>query len=83
MIDHATEMREIVRQNVGIPTCVGIGTDKDLGEIRELYCQEKSRFHGVADLTNTDIAAFTMERTGRFRGLGRWRGTTTKLARSA
>ncbi|CAH0343693.1 Protein UmuC [Rhizobium sp. CECT 9324] len=79
MIDHATEMREIVRQNVGIPTCVGIGTTKTLAKFANFIAKKNPVFNGVADLTNTDIAAFTMERTDVSEVWGVGARTTTKL----
>jgi DNA polymerase V len=79
MIDHATEMREIVRQNVGIPTCVGIGTTKTLAKFANFIAKKNPVFNGVADLTNTDIAAFTMERTDVSEVWGIGVRTTAKL----
>ncbi|MCA1869195.1 Y-family DNA polymerase [Agrobacterium genomosp. 3] len=79
MINHATEMREIVRRNVGIPTCVGIGPTKTLAKFANFIAKKNPVFNGVADLTNSEIAAFAMERTDVSEVWGVGARTTTKL----
>lgn len=79
MINHATEMREIVRRNVGIPTCVGIGPTKTLAKFANFIAKKNPVFNGVADLTNSEIAAFAMERTDVSEVWGVGARTTAKL----
>lgn len=63
MLDHAAEMRATVRQNVGIPTCVGIGPTKTLAKFANFIAKKNPVFGGVADLMNTEIATYCMVRT--------------------
>jgi DNA polymerase V len=63
MLDHAAEMRATVRQNVGIPTCVGIGPTKTMAKFANFIAKKNPVFNGVADLMNPEIAAYCMART--------------------
>lgn len=79
MVDHAAEMRATVRQNIGIPTCVGIGTTKTLAKFGNFIAKKNPVFDGVADLTISEIAAYCMERTDVSEVWGVGARTTAKL----
>jgi Nucleotidyltransferase/DNA polymerase involved in DNA repair len=79
MLDHATEMRETVRQNTGIPTCVGIGPTKTLAKFANFIAKKNPVFNGVADLMNTEIAGYCMVRTDVSEVWGVGSRTTAKL----
>lgn len=79
MLDHATEMRETVRQNTGIPTCVGIGPTKTLAKFANFIAKKNPVFNGVADLMNTEIAGYCMARTDVSEVWGVGSRTTAKL----
>lgn len=80
MVDHAADMRATVLRNVGIPTCVGIGSSKTLAKLGNFLAKKNPVFNAICDLTNPEIAAYCMERTeaGEVWGVGRQ--TTAKLA---
>lgn len=63
MLDHAAEMRATVRQNTGIPTCVGIGPSKTLAKFANFIAKKNPLFNGIADLMDEKIAAYCMART--------------------
>jgi DNA polymerase V len=79
MLDHAAEMRATVRQHTGIPTCVGIGNTKTLAKFANFLAKKNPVFNGVCDLTQGDIAAFTMTRTDVSEVWGVGSRTTAKL----
>lgn len=79
MLDHATEMRATVRQNVGIPTCVGIGPTKTMAKFANFIAKKNPVFNGVADLTDEKIAAYCMARTDVSEVWGVGARTTAKL----
>lgn len=79
MLDHATEMRQTVRQNTGIPTCVGIGPTKTLAKFANFIAKKNPVFNGVADLMNTEIAGYCMTRTDVSEVWGVGSRTTAKL----
>lgn len=79
MLDHAAEMRATVRQNVGIPTCVGIGPTKTLAKFANFIAKKNPVFNGLADLTDVKIAAYCMERTDVSEVWGVGARTTEKL----
>ncbi|MBB4483351.1 nucleotidyltransferase/DNA polymerase involved in DNA repair, partial [Rhizobium etli] len=79
MLDHAAEMRATFSQNVGIPTCVGIGYTKTLAKFGNFIAKKNPVFNGVADLTDEKIAAFAMTRTDVSEVWGVGTRTTIKL----
>ncbi len=79
MLDHAAEMRATVRQNVGIPTCVGIGYTKTLAKFGNFTANKNPVFNGVADLTDEKIAAYCMARVDVSEVWGVGARTTVKL----
>ncbi|ANL12004.1 MULTISPECIES: Y-family DNA polymerase [unclassified Rhizobium] len=79
MLDHAAEMRATVRRNVGIPTCVGIGPTKTMAKFANFIAKKNPVFNGVADLMNTEIAAYCMARTDVSEVWGVGSRTTSKL----
>lgn len=79
MLNHAAEMRATVRQNVGIPTCVGIGPTKTMAKFANFLAKKNPVFGGVADLMNTEIAAYCMARTDVSEVWGVGSRTTAKL----
>lgn len=79
MLDHAAEMRATVRQNTGIPTCVGIGSTKTLAKFANFLAKKNPVFGGICDLTASDIASFAMDRTDVSEVWGVGRQTTIKL----
>lgn len=79
MLDHATEMRAVVRQNTGIPTCVGIGPTKTLAKFANFIAKKNPVFNGVADLMNVEIAGYCMARTDVSEVWGVGSRTTAKL----
>ncbi|WP_320188774.1 Y-family DNA polymerase (plasmid) [Agrobacterium rosae] len=79
MLDHAAEMRAVVRQNTGIPTCVGIGPTKTMAKFANFIAKKNPVFDGVADLMNTEIAAYCMARTDVSEVWGVGSRTTAKL----
>ncbi|UXT53229.1 Y-family DNA polymerase (plasmid) [Agrobacterium tumefaciens] len=79
MLDHAAEMRATVRQNVGIPTCVGIGPTKTMAKFANFIAKKNPVFGGVADLTDENMAAYCMARTDVSEVWGVGARTTAKL----
>lgn len=79
MLDHAAEMRATVRQNTGIPTCVGIGATKTLAKFANFLAKKNPVFNGIADLTTGDMASFAMDRTDVSEVWGVGSRTTLKL----
>ncbi|NKK58823.1 DUF4113 domain-containing protein [Rhizobium leguminosarum bv. viciae] len=79
MLDHAAEMRATVRQNVGIPTCVGIGPTKTMAKFANFIAKKNPVFGGVADLTDEKMAAYCMARTDVSEVWGVGARTTAKL----
>lgn len=79
MLNHAAEMRATVRQNTGIPTCVGIGSTKTLAKFANFLAKKNPVFSGICDLTTGDIASFAMDRTDVSEVWGVGSRTTAKL----
>lgn len=52
--DIAQTIRSRVRQWVGIPTCVGIGSTRTLAKLANLLAKNLTRLEGVCDLSNLD-----------------------------
>lgn len=79
MLDHAAEMRACVRQNVGIPTCVGIGPTKTLAKFGNFIAKKNPVFGGVCDMMDSVIADLCMTRSDVSDVWGVGRQTTAKL----
>jgi DNA polymerase V len=79
MIDHAAEMRGTVRQNTGIPTCVGIGPNKTMAKFANFTAKKNPVFNGIADLMDEQIADYCMARTDVSEVWGVGSRTTEKL----
>lgn len=77
--DIASEMRHTVRRNIGIPTCVGIGSTKTIAKLGNHTAKKNPLFDGVCDFTKLEVLAWCMERTlvGEVWGVGS--RTETKL----
>ncbi len=60
MLDHAAEMRATVRQAVGIPTCVGIGSTKTLAKFANFIAKRNPMFGGVCSLLDPAIRDLCM-----------------------
>ena len=78
--DMAADMRKTVKRNVGISTCVGIGTTKTIAKLGNHTAKTNPLFNGVCDFTKVDVLAWCMERTdvGEVWGVGS--RTRAKLA---
>ncbi len=79
MLDHAAEMRACVRQNVGIPTCVGIGPTKTLAKFGNFIAKKNPMFGGVCDMMDAVIVDLCMRRSDVSDVWGVGRQTTAKL----
>lgn len=55
--DIGTEIRQRVRQWIGIPTCVGIGQTKTLAKLANHLAKKTTRLQGVCDLSGLDHSA--------------------------
>mgnify|MGYP000523304340 CR=1 FL=1 len=51
LVGHAQEIRQRVRQWVGIPTCVGIASTKTLAKLANHVAKKRPEFEGVCDFT--------------------------------
>lgn len=68
----AIEMRATVRQNTGIPNCVGIATTKTLAKLANHAAKKNPLFNGVCDFTKQDILDWCLKRiaVGEVWGVG-------------
>lgn len=66
-------MRNTVRTEVGLPTCVGIGPTKTLCKLANFVAKKNPLFGSVCDFMNEDIRAFCMGRidVGEVWGVGK------------
>ena len=69
---HAARMRQAVRLETGIPTCVGIGPTKTLAKLANYAAKKNPIFSGVCNLMREDVRAYVMERIpiGEIWGVG-------------
>ncbi|SDL95554.1 Y-family DNA polymerase, partial [Paracoccus chinensis] len=69
---HAARMREAVRTETGIPTCVGIGPTKTLAKLANFAAKKNPIFGGVCNLMHPDVRDFVMRRIpiGEIWGVG-------------
>lgn len=79
MLDHAVEMRATVRQNVGIPTCVGIGSTKTLAKFANFLAKRNPMFGGICSLLDPAIRDISMQKIDVSEVWGVGRQTTIKL----
>lgn len=79
MLDHAAEMRATVRQAVGIPTCVGIGSTKTLAKFANFIAKRNPMFGGVCSLLDPTIRDVCMAKVDVSEVWGVGRQTTIKL----
>ena len=59
---HAARMRQAVRTQVGIPTCVGIGPTKTLAKLANFAAKKNPIFGGVCNLMNPRVRDYVMQR---------------------
>ena len=80
LVAHANAMRDQVQRWTTIPTCVGIGDTKTLAKLGNAAAKKNPLFAGVADLRDTGVRNWVMDRfpVGDVWGVGR--ETTRKLA---
>lgn len=76
----AAEMRDTVRRNTGIPTCVGVAHTKTLSKLANHCAKKIADFKGVCDLRDEGIARRVMDKiaVGEVWGVGA--KTSAKLA---
>ncbi|MBY5819887.1 Y-family DNA polymerase [Rhizobium leguminosarum] len=79
MLDHAAEMRATVRQAVGIPTCVGIGSTKTLAKFANFIAKRNPMFGGVCSLLDPTLRDICMQKIDVSEVWGVGRQTTMKL----
>lgn len=79
LVAHCQALRQRVEQWTTIPTCVGIGPTKTLAKLGNAAAKKNPIFGGVADMRNTAIAPWVLDRfpVGDVWGIGR--ATATKL----
>lgn len=77
---YAIEMRALVRQATGIPTCVGIGTTKTMAKLANHAAKKNPVFKGVCDMMDGYIAAYVMDRVAASEVWGIGSRTTAKLS---
>ena len=69
---HAARMRQAVRTQVGIPTCVGIAPTKTLAKLANHAAKKNPIFGGVCNLMNPQVRDYVMSRIpiGEIWGVG-------------
>ena len=69
---HAARMRQAVRTQVGIPTCVGIAPTKTLAKLANYAAKKNPIFGGVCNLMNPQVRDYVMNRIpiGEIWGVG-------------
>ena len=69
---HAARMRQAVRTQVGIPTCVGIAPTKTLAKLANYAAKKNPIFGGVCNLMNPQVRDYVMDRIpiGEIWGVG-------------
>ena len=69
---HAARMRQAVRTQVGIPTCVGIAPTKTLAKLANYAAKKNPIFGGVCNLMNPQVRDYVMSRIpiGEIWGVG-------------
>lgn len=58
-----SDLRGMVKQYTGIPTCVGIGPTKTLAKLANRVAKKHERFSGVCDLMDADTRAWALSQT--------------------
>ncbi|WP_394227931.1 Y-family DNA polymerase [Paracoccus marcusii] len=69
---HAARMRDAVRTETGIPTCVGIAPTKTLAKLANYAAKKNPLFSGVCNLMDQDVRDYVMRRIpiGEIWGVG-------------
>ncbi|MCO6363706.1 Y-family DNA polymerase [Paracoccus sp. 08] len=69
---HAARMRDAVRTETGIPTCVGIAPTKTLAKLANYAAKKNPLFSGVCNLMDQDVRNYVMRRIpiGEIWGVG-------------
>ena len=62
METHAAQMRDAVKTETGIPTCVGIAPTKTLAKLANYAAKKNPIFSGVCNLMNEDVRDYVMRR---------------------
>ena len=80
MDEHARLMRDTVRLETGIPTCVGIAPTKTLAKLANFAAKKNPIFGGVCNLMQADVRDYVLRRVpiGEIWGVGS--ATERKLA---
>lgn len=75
LTDYAQELKQKVRQSIGIPVAVGIGNSKTLAKAANHLAKKIKHFNGVLDLSGIDDAdsdqLLKMMKVGNVWGIGR------------
>ncbi len=63
LTDYGTQIRQKIKQDTGIPVCIGIATSKTLAKVANRIAKKSAKANGVLDLTNTRYQDRALEMT--------------------